>query len=126
QPRLDFLRIELKLQALLIAIEKPLAVRGRELGKDPLQDRRIEEIVNDDVRERLRSLITWGQRPSQCAALFGIESEIVVDSGHVQHGGYCTKAKCQAKSAAPREEKRAAARSNTGQSQIHGSAVRLC
>ena len=103
EPRRNLMWLELIFKPLLIPIEVLFVFVRREIGKDRLQYLAFEEIIDHDVRKRLRVLITLRERTTQCAAFAGIQSEVTADRLHVQHQAYLTVSLPQAKRTEPDE-----------------------
>ena len=58
---------------------------GGELGQNAPQNVGLKQIVEDDVRERLRAAIAVGEGAAESAALLCVQREIAVVRKHVQH-----------------------------------------
>src|SRR5690348_6004629 len=79
------MRLILEFQPLLIAIEVLLVLTRGEAGEDTPQNIWIDEVVNDDVREWSCALVLRCQRATVLAAFLSIQSNIIAESGQVQH-----------------------------------------
>jgi len=81
----NFMRLELKLKPLLVAVEVPPILSCRKIIQDLPQDVSLEEIVDDNVGKGLRTAILLCKGTSEDATFVGIEGEIIANWLHVQH-----------------------------------------